>query len=247
MSESSTQSYAVDLTGGGVLVIFTTAADNARIKVIAQDTDALLRWLGTPQGFTVYLWWRNDPRTITNTEWPSRNSVNGGWATVGQPAVHIYRQEEWERVLIHETIHAMKWDWDMPTKPLPCWGLKATDTISPHLAEAWTELYAEWLWCGWFNKSWASQRTWQDNQAIQILARAKQSWKEETNVFAYYVLKAALAPHIEFLWFFGNGKTSEERQHILCTMIQPTLEQLRRTAKDTTPSAMSMRMTYIEV
>ena len=247
-NDPRTQSQAIDLTGGGVLVLFTQDAHahaHTHTNTIAKQADALLRWLGTPKGFTVYLWWRDDPRLIGAKEWPSRNSVNGGWATVGKPAVHIYRQEEWERVLIHETIHAMNWDWTMPSKPLPCWGLKSTDTVSPYLAEAWTELYAEWLWCGWMNQSWDAQRTWQDHQAAQILARAKHAWEEETNIFAYYVLKAALAPHVEFLWFFGNGKTAEERQHILCTMVQPTLANLRKTAKHTAPVAMSMRMTHV--
>lgn len=242
MKEPATSSHAVDLVGGGILVIYTH--DARSIPDIAKTTDALLRWLGTPRGFTVYLWWREDPRAIQANEWPSRDSVNGGWATPGKPNVHIYRQEEWERVLIHETIHAMNWDWKMPSKPLPCWGLNSTDSISPHLAEAWTELYAEWLWCGWFNTSWDTQRAWQDYQAVQILARAPSTWKEDTNVFAYYVLKAALAPHIEFLWVFGNGQSPEERQHVLCTLVQPHMERLRKLAKNTFPTALSMRMTY---
>ena len=139
----------------------------------------------------------------------------------------------------------MKWDWVMPTTPMPCWGMNEDDHISPYLAEAWTELYAEWLWCGWFNQSWEKQRAWQDKQAIQILARAPKIWKEETNVFAYYILKAALAPHIEFLWMFGNGKHPEERRHVLCTMVKPHMEQLRHEAKVTAPTSISMRMTHI--
>lgn len=243
MKDSRTQSYTVDLTTGGKLVLYTQ--DQQSIPNIAQTTDALLRWLGTPEGFTVYLWWRDDPRRLANNEWPSKDSVNGGWATPGSPNVHIYRQEEWERVLIHETIHAMKWDWIMPQNPLPCWGMNHDDHISPYLAEAWTELYAEWLWCGWFNKSWDKQRKWQDHQAIQILARASPTWKENTNIFAYYILKAALAPHTEFLWVFGNGKTPEEKNRVLCTMVKPHLERLRQHAKSETTSAISMRMTHM--
>ena len=83
-------------------------------------------------------------------------------------------------------------------------------------------------------------------QAIQILARAERldTWKENTNVFAYYVLKAALEPHIEFLWVFGNGVTPEERVHVLCGLVTPHLERLRNEARHMTPRALSLRMTW---
>ena len=211
----------------GVLYLFTH--DDSICEQIIREVDAVLSWLGTPPGFSVYLWWRDDPRTLAVDEWPSRRNVNGGFAVPGEPEVFIYRSEEYDRVIIHETIHAMKWDWEMPNKPLACWKFKKSDILSPHLFEAWTELYAEWLWCGWHNVPWEAQRAWQDYQAGQILARTDERWVENTNVFAYYVLKAALAPHIHFLWTFGNGTTAEERTHVLCTLAGPHLEQLYST------------------
>lgn len=232
--------YAIDLRGGGKLILFTTAY-NPRI---AEETDALLQWIGTPPGFTVNLWWRDDPRYIEADEWPSRRTVNGGWTYSNSNSIVVYRSEEWDRVLIHEVIHAMGWDWKMPTSPLACWKMSEQDTFEPALLEAWTELYAEWLWCGWNSVAWEEQRIWQDKQAIQILARQKDTpWKENTNVFAYYVLKAALAPHFAFLWCFGNGKTDEEKTAVLCGLVTPELERLRGLAQSETPTAMSLRMT----
>ena len=159
------------------------------------------------------------------------------------PNVYIYRVEEYDRVLIHETIHAMKWDWEMPETPLPCWGLAQDAVVAPALFEAWTELYAEWLWCGWHDVPWEDQRAHQDDQAIQLLARAPSIWNEDTNLFAYYVLKAALAPHVAFLWVFGNGATPDERQRVLCGLVEPELRRLREVAAHTTPRALSMCMT----
>lgn len=209
--------------------------------------DHILSWLGTPPGFRVVLWWRDDPRIANAAKrLPTRHAVNGGFARPGTPEVFVYRAEEYERVLIHEVIHAMRWDWTMPEKPLPCWNFSDRDILTPWFFEAWTELYAEWLYCGYFNIPWDDQRDWQEYQALQILARASSTWKEDTNVFAYYVLKAALAPHIEFLWVAGNGKTPEERMHILCALATPELERLRTAASRTRIEPMSLRMTQVK-
>ena len=216
-----------------------------KVNAIANECNAILQWLGVPKGFTTYLWWIDRPRFLEKDEWPSRKTVNGGWTVPGMNTIYVYRREEWQRVLIHETIHALQWDWPMPTKPLPCWGFDNEDTVYPHLFEAWTELYAEWLYCGWFNQSWVEQRKWQDMQALQILAREtiQHNWSEDTNIFSYYVLKACLAPHIEFLWAFRNGQNDEERYRVLCGLVKPRLEELRKQSNYIKPREISMRMT----
>ncbi len=241
LSQPSTSQHAVDLPRGGKLLFVTQ--DTSTITAIAQQTDSLFSWLGTPPGFTLILFWRDDPRNIRYDEWPNRRSVNGGYTYPGSNNIIVYRQEEWDRVLLHETIHAMKWDWDVPATPLPCWGLGENAKLAPHLFEAWTELYAEWLWCGWHNKSWYKQLAWMREQAVQILCRAPPSWRENTNIFAYYVLKAALAPHIAFLWGLQNGMNAEERSHILCDLVAAPLAEMRIVATQTKPKAISMRMT----
>ena len=232
----------MDLARGGKLLLYTQEPQT--IAQIAETTDALFAWLGVPHGFTIILFWRHDPRHIRADEWPSKRTVNGGWAVPGSSEITVYRAEEWERVLLHESIHALEWDWAMPESPLPCWGLGDDANIQPALFEAWTELYAEWLWCGWHNVPWERQRAWQDRQAVQILCRVPAAgWKENTNVFAYYVLKAALAPHIGFLWVFGNGENNAERSAVLCGLVEPELARLRAAASNTSPMALSMRMT----
>ena len=245
MKDPKTAAVAVDLPQSrGVLLCFTQ--DPSAVPVQAQTVDALFNWLGTPPGFTITLFMRDDPRHIAADEWPSRRTVNGGWTTPGDKMIFVYRAEEYERVLIHETIHALNWDWEMDAKPLECWGLGENARLAPHLMEAWTELYAEWLWCGWFNVPWEKQRAYMDAQARQVLARRRvsaDSWEENTNVFAYYVLKAALAPHLPFLWTFRNGTTAQERLYVLCGLVGPHLESLRAAAAHTTPTAISMRMT----
>jgi hypothetical protein len=229
------------LTGGGKLLF--VAQDHKEGLRVAKETNALFSWLGTPPGFTLILFWRDDPRFLARTEWPSRSTVNGGYTYSGSNTIIVYRQEEWDRVLIHEAIHALRWDWDIPAVPQPCWGLGPQARLSPHLFEAWTELYAEWLWCGWHNVAWAKQLAWSRIQAVQILARAPATWKENTNVFAYYILKAALAPHIGFLWTLQNGMSDTERSHVLCSLVTPALAELRSEAARTPLKTLRMRMT----
>jgi len=76
--------------------------------------------------------------------------------------------------------------------------------ITEALFEAATELNAEWLWCivhspdnDHEGETWKRQRVWQMDQALAILQRQKPGWQEDTSVFAYYVLKAALAMEME--------------------------------------------------
>lgn len=242
MRDPRTLAHAVDLVGSaGRLLLFHQSAD---VRDIAETVDALFMWLGVPRGFTLLLFWRDDPRRIRADEWPSRRTVNGGWTSAGSHTIVVYRSEEYDRVVIHETIHALRWDWEMPSRPLSCWGLSEDAALVPALFEAWTELLAEWLWCGWNRVEWSAQRAHMRAQALQILARPRAArWREDTSVFAYYVLKAALAPHMPFLWVFQNGTTPEERGRVLCTLVSPELAALRRDAARVVPVAMSLRMT----
>lgn len=243
MQLPATQAHACMLPCGATAYIYLQ--DESKLPAIAKSIDGLLSWLGTPRGFRVFLWYRDDPRICPAGEWPTVRTVNGGWATPGTPEVFVFRAEEYMRVLIHEIIHAMKWDWVMPTSPLACWGFKQGDRLMPHLFEAWTELYAEVLYCVYYNIPWEAQCAWQQYQAVQVLARAarRAQWIEETNVYAYYVLKAALAPHISFLLAAGNGQTPSEREYVLCELVEPELRRLRALARKTRPETLSMRMT----
>lgn len=212
-------------------------------KAIAVELGRLLGLLHPPRSFTTILWWRDDPRHLGATAWPTRREINGGWTVAGSSVICVYRSEEWTRVVLHEMIHALEWDWNMPfRKPLPCWNLPVGSRMMPAFFEAWTELLAEWLWCGFYGVDWRHQRAWQDMQARQILARHSVGtpWIENTSVFAYYVLKAALAPYMPTLWFHVTQPTKE----VLCNWTAEPLQRLRDAARQTRPIAISLRMTH---
>ncbi len=228
------------------VILFATEMEHAQLGPnIAATCGKMWAWLGVQKPFTLVLWWRDDPRLLSAEEWPSRATVNGGWTMQNSTTIFVYRKEEWDRVFIHEMIHALGWDWDMPAKPLACWGFTADSQLTPALFEAWTELYAEWLWCVWHftdYAAWKRQCAWQERQALEILARAQRRggpWRENTSVWAYYVLKAALAPHLSHLFIHGRGSDAD-----LCRLTVPVLNELATKAQRVRPVAISLRMTH---
>ena len=230
---------AADLSCGAILIFFGNLTMS-----ICNSVNQICLWMGVPRNFTIYLFYIDAPlRFITADEWPEKQHVNGGWNASGTNTVVIYRREEWERVLIHEIIHSMGWDWtDMPIKPLSCWNLSDNSTVSPHLFEAWTELLAEFLYCIWFNIPWYKQLTWMRKQALQILARYLHigKWSENTSIFAYYILKTALSKYVAELFVFG--KPASNTEYILCDLISDELTALYSEAANIVPIDISMRM-----
>jgi hypothetical protein len=155
----------------------------------------------------VWFWWDHDwERLLPAQEEPGREHVNGGWAVPQVLEVHVYRREEALKVLIHESIHALGLDVDSAAVEPVRVQFEATlgRRLWPHLGEAYTELFAEWLWSVAAARSvtdaqrrWAYQVDCAAGQAAAIWARVRTSREDEdTNVFAYYVLKWVLMGHL---------------------------------------------------
>ena len=210
----------------------------------------ILHFLGAPAGFQVN-WWRFPAdRVVAGGKFPTRAEVNGGWAYRGSTEVFLFRIEEWDRVLLHECIHALSWDATIVDGTQNCLEQSVGGgSISSALFEAATELNAEWMWSiihapvdDVTGQTWLTQRAWQDQQAIAILARAPRVWAEDTNVFAYYVLKAVLAHDIqEFLIEWLAGTLNSERWCDMWTSKRESMIAASRGVDTTAP--LSMRMT----
>jgi hypothetical protein len=246
MKEPLTRIHVFETLSSHKLLFIHSESESHLGSEIAKEIGQILEWLGTSRQFSVILWWRDDPRELKSNEWVTRRQVNGGWTEAGSSYICIYRQEEWQRVVFHEMIHALEWDWKMPSKQLSCWGLSEKSQVVPALFEAWTELLAEWLVCVWMfdDYVWDAQRKWQEYQALQILVRArnKPDWNENTSVFAYYILKTALAPHFAFLFMHQNGDTEQERYNLLCSLVAPEIQRLQTLAQYIRPVNISLRM-----
>lgn len=165
----------------------------------------LMNWIS--QRPLVWYWWDQDrPRILPPFTVPGKIHVNGGWAVPGVLEVHVYRREEAHKVLLHEMIHALRMD--IPDTLLTPIRTQFETLLGrrlwPHLGEAYTEFYAEWLWSlvapslREAKTRWAYQLDCSHTQAIQVWTRTRDiTDPEDTNIFAYYILKWVLMQHSE--------------------------------------------------
>lgn len=211
----------------------------------------ILRFLGASPGFCVHWWAIDKPRILEPGAFPTRAEVNGGWAYRGRDSVWIFRSEEWDRVLIHECVHALNWDVFPSTAVKACLEKSLNGTLMDALGESVTELLAEWFWCiihspeSDFNgTTWAKQKDWQLKQAYQILARRPVSWSEDTSVFAYYVLKAAIGQEDnEFFISWYAGIYNPDSWCRLWAVYEPIFMHKSLLVKDTVNKRISLMMT----
>lgn len=164
----------------------------------------LMAWMSS-RPLTWYWWDQPWPRVLPAGVDPTREHVNGGWAVPGIREVHVYRREEAHKVLLHEAIHAL--GLDVPVEAIEPvraqFEREFGRRLWPHLGEAYTELFAEWLWSIAAARSlrdarsrWARQLECSETQAGEVWNRIHDSHTDEdTNVFAYYVLKWVLMLH----------------------------------------------------
>lgn len=171
----------------------------------------LLGWMCSHEdGASITWFWWDQPwmRRLPARAVPGRDHINGGWAVPGVPEVHVYRREEAHKVLLHETIHALMLDVP-PNRVDPVRVAFERELggrrLWPHLGEAYTELLAEWLWAiagaqtlADARRRWYLQRECTTKQAAIVWSRIRDlpaSVAEDTNVFAYYILKYVLMRH----------------------------------------------------
>jgi hypothetical protein len=190
----------------------------------------IMAWMTQARPY-VWFWWDQDwQRVLPARVDPGREHVNGGWAIPRVPEVHVYRREEALKVMIHESIHALGLDVNVALVDPIRGAFEAAlgRRLWPHLGEAYTELFAEWLWAVAGARSeagaarrWLAQRACAERQAAAVWVRIRDSREDEdTNVFAYYILKWVLMRHLReallqpshavqswFLWFQGARST----------------------------------------
>jgi len=192
----------------------------------------LMGWL-SKRPITWYWWDQPWVRRMPAGIDPGRDHVNGGWAVPGVPEVHVYRREEAHKVLIHECIHALALDVDgsLVNPVLLQFEAAFGRRLWPHLGEAYTEFFAEFLWSiasasslEGATRAWVYQLACSEKQAAQVWARIHDSTKDEdTNVFAYYVLKWVLMQHTEDALFQKNA--SVKRWFSWWLQAKPVLDQ----------------------
>jgi hypothetical protein len=211
----------------------------------------LLAWMTQKTPVTWYWWDQEWTRILPSNTKPRKEHLNGGWAVPGVPEVHVYRREEAHKVMLHETIHALGLDVDHVSIEGPRSQFEADlgHHLWPHLGEAFTEFYAEWLWSiaaaaslADARKRWTSQLACSEDQAATIWRRIRGSTEDEdTNVFAYYVLKWVLMGHQEEVLL--GPKRSVSHWYAWWRTAKPRLEELAEEATGSEDHELSMGMT----
>ena len=210
----------------------------------------LLNWMS--QRPVVWYWWDHAwPRILPANTVPQQEHLNGGWAVPGVPEVHVYRREEAHKVLLHEAIHAL--GLDVPTALIDPVRRQFESVLGrrlwPHLGEAFTELYAEWLWAiaGANTKKeaierWQAQVKCSERQAGEIWARICDiTTDENTNVFAYYVLKWVLMQHLDIVLVAPSASVALWFDWWMS--VRSLLDEMGAAAADSKQSAIAMGMT----
>jgi len=210
----------------------------------------LMTWM-SPRPLTWYWWDQEWPRVVPAAVDPTKEHINGGWAVPGVLEVHVYRREEAHKVMIHECVHALGLDVPMQRIPpvLARFEADLGRQLWPHLGEAMTELYAAWLWSiaratsvGEAQHFWTGQMRCSEGQAAAVWARINDSHEpEETNVFAYYVLKWVLMGHLDTVLL--NPDRTLEKWFAWWQTAKPQLRRLALQAMYTEGVPMDMGMT----
>jgi hypothetical protein len=210
----------------------------------------LLAWMSV-RPVTWYWWDQPWVRELPALVDPGREHVNGGWAIPGILEVHVYRREEAHKVMLHETIHALSLDVPLSSvEPVrAAFDRELGRSLWPHLGEAFTEFFAEWLWSIASSRSlagarrhWAAQLECSAAQAGRVWARIWDSREaENTNVFAYYVLKWVLMGHTGAVLLAADR--SVDRWVSWWRAAAPALTALTKTQAATEGNTLRMGMT----
>jgi hypothetical protein len=167
--------------------------------------------------------------------------------------VHVYRREEALKVMLHESIHGLGLDVKPALVEAPRREFERIlgRRLWPHLGEAFTELFAEWLWAIGRSRSlaearrrWAEQLSCAAGQAAQVWARIRDSRAdEETNIFAYYVLKWVLMDRDHLMAVFLSPDDSVQHWFQWWTEALPVLESAAAAAAHTENQTIPLHMT----
>jgi len=150
------------------------------------------------------------------------NEVNTGFSTIGcntTGSITIYREEEWLKVLIHELFHNLDLDFsdmnmvEFKKKLYEIFKIKSTYEIAETYTEMWARIINVVVSCTiktntydefskLFEKAIEEERIFSLMQASIILDRITsiKEYNEDSNIFCYYILTAALFNN--YLHFF---------------------------------------------
>ena len=137
------------------------------------------------------------------------DNINSGVTWINSGEIFVWRKEELLKVLTHELIHCFKYDNSLYNHSFNSNKFKFIKNRYT-LNETYTELLAEFINLGIelkcveysvFKKMWENEVDFSVCQAIRVMRilgfscfndMISTSWKQQTNVFNYYILRSAI-------------------------------------------------------
>lgn len=196
------------------------------------------------QVLNIYLYFTNLKKTLpstrgkpilpenVNTAYTTSCVCSGGGVARTPPAaeIHLFRREEWFKVLIHESFHVLGLDFSKNYESSAIvaeryLGMPATRNCEWLIFETYTEIMAEMLALG-FSRGGnlrpidiKNEQNFTAAQCKKLLdymeltyddiwaGRGSGKWREKTPVFCYYVLKLVVWMHLPefFKWCKNNN------------------------------------------
>lgn len=148
--------------------------------------------------------------------------VNGGVTWAAMNMILVYREEEWEKVLLHELLHYFGFDYfpqglmEVDSQIAKQFSIEASTPRGLGLNEAYIEALTSIIYvayivlCGrsrssaftTFKSLWRSAMRFTQNHYIKQIVKlqthyGKLAWRESTHVFSYYVCKACLLHNLD--------------------------------------------------
>jgi hypothetical protein len=203
------QKYVLDLQPHQI-TIYGTNVSNEYINHVA----SIIRWweLIKPQKYIVTFYLTDIKKILPPDHLPkviTEEYGNSGFTFVREPSdIHIFRKEESLKVLIHELIHACKFDFNGSNLvDIPC-NIKDDDISNEGITEYLAIIHYYWYVSSYitrlpqpiemFSELLSGDLGWQDYQVSKILnyfdldaddLLEKNNFKQKTSILSYFFLK----------------------------------------------------------
>jgi hypothetical protein len=260
--KSLQQKYVLDLKPH-IITIYGNNVSKEYINNVA----SIIRWWEKikPQVYIVTFYLSDAKKILPPNHLPkviTEEFANSGFTFVKEPSdIHIFRKEESLKVLIHELIHACKFDFNGSNLiDIPC-NIKDDDISNEGITEYLAIIHYYWYVASYITKLLqpiqmftdllSHDLAWQDYQVSKILnyfdleaddLLNKNSFKQKTSVLSYFFLKDYLFTQDSLPIILSrdinkiNGLIKEMKGYLLRHKIQPVLNE-----------AVSLRMSLYEL
>ena len=208
-----THKYVLDLNPHIITIYGTVNLSKEYINHVA----SIIRWWEkiNPQKYIITFYLTDIKKTLPPDHLPkviTEEFANSGFTFVKEPSdIHIFRKEESLKVLIHELIHACKFDFNGSyLVDIPC-NIKDDDISNEGITEYLAIIHYYWYVASYitnnsniniissmFDELLSNDLSWQDHQVSKILnyfdldaddLLGKNNFKQKTSILSYFFLK----------------------------------------------------------